>query len=316
MKNIVINFVVLSQIFLYCGSSSCTKRYFNKISAEPTIKRGEYLVRGPAACGSCHTPMGPLTKNKNDRRMGPIQGMELAGHVVQEPFGQVTMSNITPGGRIADWTDEEIIKAIREGIRPDGTIIGLPMLIPTYRHLSDNDVKSIVLFLRTLPAVKNDLPPSQYKIPLPPSYGPPVKNVADIPKKNIVEYGAYLAGPVAHCIICHTDWGEKGEGIMKLFMNPPDFKELMNLPGIGQGGMVMAGPWGKAVASNITNHPSALGKYTDSEVKKMITNGIHPSGMKLMPPMPYSYYSKMTEDDLNAIVAYLRTIQPHPVSDQ
>jgi len=304
MKNIIVHFVLLSQIIAS-----------NYLSAQPSVKRGEYLVRGPAACGSCHTPIGPLTKNKNDRRMGPIKGMELAGQVVEEPFGQVTMSNITPGGRIADWTDEEVIRAIREGIRPDGSIIGLPMLIPTYKHLSDTDVKSIVMFLRTLPAVKNDLPLSEYKIPLPTSYGPPVKNVVDIPEKNIVEYGAYLAGPVAHCILCHTDWGEKGERLMKLFMNTPDYDELMNLPGLGQGGMVMEGPWGTVIASNITNHPTALGKYTDSEIKKMITTGIHPSGIKLMPAMPFSYYEKMTEADLNAIVAYLRTIPPHPVSD-
>ena len=91
-----------------------------QISAEPSVERGEYLVRGPAACGSCHTPMGPLTNDKNDRRVGPIPGMELAGQVETEPFGQVTMTNLTPGGPIASWTDEEVIQAIREGIRPDG----------------------------------------------------------------------------------------------------------------------------------------------------------------------------------------------------
>ena len=73
------------------------------VFANPTVERGEYLVRGPAACGSCHTPQGPLTKNKNDRRIGPIAGMELAGQVYKEPFGQVSMFNITPGSRIATW---------------------------------------------------------------------------------------------------------------------------------------------------------------------------------------------------------------------
>jgi len=287
----------------------------NNISAKPSIERGEYLVRGPGACGSCHTPVGPLTKNKNDRRVGPIPGMELAGHVFQEPFGQVTMTNLTPGGPIASWTDEEVIRAIREGIRPDGSTIGPPMLIPVYRHLSDNDVKSIVLFLRSLPAVENDLPPSQYKMPLPASYFPPVGQVADVSKKNKVEYGAYLAGPVAHCTLCHTAWGEEGKGIMKFFMNPPDYKGLMTLPGLGQGGWEMKGPWGMSIAANITSHPTALGRYTDEEVKKMITDGIHPSGMKLMPPMPYENYALMTNEDLDALITYLRTIPPHPVSE-
>ncbi|HIC43806.1 MAG TPA: c-type cytochrome [Sulfurimonas sp.] len=286
-----------------------------QISAEPSVERGEYLVRGPAACGSCHTPMGPLTNDKNDRRVGPIPGMELAGQVETEPFGQVTMTNLTPGGPIASWTDEEVIQAIREGIRPDGSLVGFPMLIPTYRHLSDNDVKSIVLFLRSLPAVENDLPPSKYNMPLPKSYGPPVGHVPDISEKNKVEYGAYLAGPVAHCTLCHTSWGEEDKEIMKFFMNPPDYNGLMSLPGLGQGGMVMKGPWGMAIAANITSHPTALGRYTDEEVKKMITQGIHPSGMKLMPCMPYENYALMTDEDLDALIAYLRTIPPHPVSD-
>ena len=286
-----------------------------QISAEPSVERGEYLVRGPAACGSCHTPMGPLTNDKNDRRVGPIPGMELAGQVETEPFGQVTMTNLTPGGPIASWTDEEVIQAIREGIRPDGSLVGFPMLIPTYRHLSDNDVKSIVLFLRSLPAVENDLPPSKYNMPLPKSYGPPVGHVPDISERNKVEYGAYLAGPVAHCTLCHTSWGEEDKEIMKFFMNPPDYNGLMTLPGLGQGGMVMKGPWGMAIAANITSHPTALGRYTDEEVKKMITQGIHPSGMKLMPCMPYENYALMTDEDLDALIAYLRTIPPHPVSD-
>ena len=54
---------------------------------------------------------------------------------------------------------------------------------------------------------------------------------------------------------------------------------------------------------------------SDEEIKKMTTKGIHPSGMKLMPPMPYSYYAKMTEQDLDALITYLRTIPPHPVSE-
>ena len=78
----------------------CTSLLFllaqNNISAKPSVERGEYLVRGPAACGSCHTPMGPLTNDKNDRRVGPIPGMELAGHVEEDSFGQVTYTNLTP----------------------------------------------------------------------------------------------------------------------------------------------------------------------------------------------------------------------------
>ena len=306
LNKILSSLTALTMILLFTG---CAQKL-----PKPSIERGEYLVRGPAACGSCHTPMGPLTNDKNDRRVGPIPGMELAGHVEEDSFGQVTYTNLTPGGPIASWTDEEVVRSIREGIRPDGSTIGPPMLIPVYRHLSDNDVKSIALFLRSLPAVENDLPPSKYNMPLPKSYGPPVGHVADISVKNKVEYGAYLAGPVAHCTLCHTAWG-KEENIMKFFMNPPDYEGFMTLPGLGHGGMKMEGPWGMSIAANITSHPTALGRYTDEEVKKMITQGIHPSGMKLMPCMPYENYALMTDEDLDALIAYLRTIPPHPVSD-
>ena len=87
----------------------------NNISAKPTVERGEYLVRGPATCGACHTPQGPLTKNKNDRRMGPISGMELAGQVWIEKGMEISVSNLTPGGPIKDWSYDELIRAIREG---------------------------------------------------------------------------------------------------------------------------------------------------------------------------------------------------------
>jgi hypothetical protein len=80
---------------------------------------------------------------------------------------------------IGAWSDEEIILAIREGVRPDGTIIGPPMPIPSYRHMSDYDVRAIVAYLRAAPPVRNVVPSSEYGIPLPESWGPPVGEVPD-----------------------------------------------------------------------------------------------------------------------------------------
>src|SRR5690606_29719833 len=85
--------------------------------------------------------------------------------------------NITPGGRVADWTDEQLARAIREGIRPDGSVIGPPMPITMYRGLGDEDLAAIVAFLRTVPAVDGSPPKSEYRIPLPPAYGPPIDSV-------------------------------------------------------------------------------------------------------------------------------------------
>ena len=113
--------------------------------AETPVERGEYLVRGPMSCGNCHTPQGPD---------GPDMTKELAGGqlLVDEPAMQADSANITPAGEVGAWTDAELRKAIREGIRPDGSLIGPPMPFGLYRDLSDTDLDAIVAFLRTAAA--------------------------------------------------------------------------------------------------------------------------------------------------------------------
>lgn len=255
--------------------------------AEPSLERGTYLVEGPAACGNCHTPQGPD---------GPIAGMALSGMLVEQNDGFTAIAaNITPGGRIAEWSDTELARAIREGIRPDGTVIGPPMPMGLYRGLSDDDLMSMVIYLREVPAVDNDPGTSVYNIPLPPAYGPPIDTVAAIPEGITVEYGEYLAGPIAHCMECHTSFGPQG----------PMFDTHL-----GAGGFAFHGPWGTSIAPNIT--PTGLAEYTDNELGAMIMSGIHPGGTPMLPPMPYPYLSNMTDEDLSAIILYLRQIPALP----
>jgi mono/diheme cytochrome c family protein len=258
-------------------------------SAEVSVERGEYLVRGPAGCGNCHTPMGPE---------GFLMDQELAGRVVEEsPAFTAVGANLTPAGRIAGWSDAELARAIREGLRPDGTLIGPPMPFAMYRGLGDDDLMSIVAFLRTLPAVENALPASVYNIPLPPAYGPPVDSVTAPERAVTAEYGAYLAGPVAHCMECHTPMGPQGP--------------LLETD-LGRGGFEFHGPWGTSVAANITNHEDGLAGYSDDEIKAMITQGVHADGRPMMPPMPYGYLGQMTPEDLDAVVLYLRSLPGLP----
>ena len=124
------------------------------------LARGEYLMNGPVACGNCHTP--------RDEKMMPIAGKEFSGgfHLF-DPVGiDAYAANITPDPDtgIGTWTDEEIITAIREGKTPDGRINFPPMPVPTYNNMSDDDVKAIVAYLRTVPAIHNEVPESKYKI--------------------------------------------------------------------------------------------------------------------------------------------------------
>ncbi|MCL4189495.1 MAG: cytochrome C [Rhodobacteraceae bacterium] len=257
--------------------------------AETPLERGEYLVRGPGGCGNCHTPFGP---------QGPDMAMELAGRLVEDgPAFRAVAPNITPGGRIAGWSDAELARAIREGIRPDGSVIGPPMPVLLYRGLSDGDLAAIVAFLRTLPAVAADPGRSEYRIPLPPAWGPPVGSVAEVPRGVTVEYGAYLAGPVAHCVECHTPMGPEG----------PLFDSRL-----GAGGFEFHGPWGVSVAANITPHEDGIAGYSDAELAAMITRGLRPDGSAMLPPMPYGHFAAFTGDDLAAVILYLRSLPPLP----
>jgi mono/diheme cytochrome c family protein len=250
------------------------------------LERGRYLVESIAGCGNCHTPQGPN---------GPEAGKALAGGTrFEEPVFTAVASNITPDldTGIGKWTDAQIAGAIREGKRPDGSLIGPPMPIGLYRGISDNDLAAMVAYLRSVPAVKNAVAKSQYKIQLPPSYGPPVGQVSDVPTTDKVAYGRYLAGPLGHCIECHSTPGPQGV---------PD---VVN--GLGAGGMAFPGPWGRSVASNIT--PTGLARFTDAQLKAVITTGVRPDGSRLLPPMGIPYYARMTSADLDAMVAYLRTL--------
>ncbi len=274
--------IVAASVLAVLGAASAA-------SAEVSVERGEYLVRGPAGCGNCHTPMGPE---------GFLMDQELAGRLVEElPEFTAIAANITPAGRVAEWSDAELARAIREGIRPDGTLIGPPMPFAMYRGLGDDDLMSIVAFLRTLPAVEAEVPQSVYNIPLPPAYGPPIDSVTAPERAVTVEYGAYLAGPVAHCMECHTPMGPQGP--------------LLDTD-LGRGGFEFHGPWGTSVAANITNHEDGLADYSDDEIKTMITQGVHADGRPMMPPMPYGYLARMTPEDLDAVVLYLRSLPGLP----
>lgn len=261
-------------------------------AAETPLERGAYLMNSIAACGNCHTP---LDAN------GPIAGQELAGRLVDdnEAFTAYA-SNITPDVEtgIGGWTDEEIIVAIREGKRPGGSIIGPPMPIGLYRGMSDSDAEALVAYLRQVPAVRNAVPKSTYRIPLPESYGPPVGSVADVAPGVTVAYGGYLAGPVGHCIECHTPMGE----------GHPDFEHQL-----GAGGFAFEGPWGVSVSANITpDETDGIARFSDDELIAMISTGVRPDGTQMLPPMGYGYYANIRPDDLKAIVAYLRALPPKP----
>lgn len=259
-------------------------------SAETLLERGTYLMHSIVACGNCHTPKGPK---------GEIPGMELAGGFQVDGGDEFTAvaANITPDPEtgIGKWTDAQIITAIRDGKRPDGTTIGPPMPIDMYHHMSDRDVHAIVAYLRQVKPVHNVVKKSVYHIPLPASYGPPVDH-REVSRSDKVKYGAYIAGPLGHCMECHTP----------LVKGVPDLAHRA-----GAGGNKFEGPFGVAVSRNLTPDPvNGIGKWTFAQFKTTLSTGVDPSGTHLKPPMGFNYYKNISDSDYRAIWAYLRSLKP------
>lgn len=264
-----------------------------RVAAQTYRERGAYLVGALAACGNCHTP--------HDAARKPIPGMELAGgREFDIEAGHVVGPNITPDREtgIGDWSIGQIVYALRNGKRPDGTLIGPPMPIEFYRQLSDRDAEAIAVYLKSVKPVRHSVARSQYKVPPPPSYGPIVGHVAKPNSRDKIAYGAYLAGPVAHCMECHTPRDGPRLDLSRLGAGGRDLPDLGN-------------PEARTVSRNITPDPDAgLGKWSDADVKAAILLGHRPDGTKLAHTMPFDAYNSMSSEDVNAIVDYLRTLKP------
>ena len=252
------------------------------------VKRGDYLVNGILTCGNCHTPKGPT---------GEIMDKAFSGGLSwDEPPFKVTAPNITQDNEtgIGKYTDAELKQVLRKGIKRNGVPVAMIMPSGFYEIMTDRDLDAVIAYLRTIKPIKNTVPDPIYKTaqghPIPPGGEKPFTEgmLSDKVKK-----GFYLA-TIAHCMECHTPMGPRGR----------DFASKL-----GTGGFEFPGPWGVSVSRNITSSKEkGIGGWTNEEIKRAITQGVSRDGSKLKPPMGYHYYSTVSTDDLDAIVAYLRTV--------
>jgi len=251
------------------------------------VERGAYLVNGVLTCGNCHSPKG---------LPAAIAGKDFSGGLSwDEPPFKVTAPNITPDKDtgIGTWSDAEIKTIMRTGIRPNGVHVAMIMPTGFYHIMTDRDLDAVVAYLRALKPVSNKVEDPIYKMPQ-------VENVIPGGEKSFTEgmmsdklkKGFYLV-TIAHCMECHT----------------PMEKGVRQWDRLGTGGFEFLGPWGVFVSRNITSSKTkGIGSWSDDEIKRAITSGISKDGSKLKPPMGYQYYETMTADDLDAVVAYLRTV--------
>jgi Cytochrome c len=157
-------------------------------------------------------------------------------------------------------------------------------------------VASVVVYIRSLPAIHHELPSTEIVFPvkyLMRSAPQPVLGPVSTPDHaNQQQWGAYLVN-MAGCVDCHTpmDHGQPIPGA--------DFA----------GGQVFQGGWGNAASANITPDPSGIAYYDESLFVQVIRTG-YVKARKLNALMPVDQYKGMTDGDLKAIFAYLRTVKP------
>jgi mono/diheme cytochrome c family protein len=287
-----ITFTIGWRPFIGAKKRALTDRKFEATPAR--LVRGRYLVDGVMGCFGCHSDA-----DWSKPGAPPTVGREGAGHIwSDQDLPWLVAPNITPDKEtgVGNWSDDALARAIREGIGNDGRALFPMMPYPNYRHMSDEDLASVIAYLRTVPAVRNQLPVT--KMPSPLSFfikavPEPVTAVVPAPNQSTpVARGEYLVR-MAACGDCHTPQ-EKGQPMPRM-----EFA----------GGFIIKEPKGDVASANITPAPSGIGSYNEGTfVLAMRTGKVGARSMHAS--MPWYYYGRMKEEDLKSIYAYLNTLKP------
>ncbi|WP_424363701.1 c-type cytochrome [Methylocystis parvus] len=258
------------------------------------LSRGQYLVEALAACDNCHTPRGPDGYNLSARFSGGAQTFTGKDYVARG-------SNISPDKEtgVGGWSDEALSAAIVAGLGRDGQLAPA-MPADSYRALTNADRRAIIAFLRAQPAVKaQPAAQPQRNGAWTPHPAPGAEAAFDeAALSDRIKRGLYIAS-IARCLACHSAEVD----------DAPDF-----VNGLGAGGKIFRMAAGVAVASNITAHPDkGVGAWSDDELKRAITQGVSRKGAALKPPMSTlakAHFAKISPEDLDALISYLRTLPP------
>jgi mono/diheme cytochrome c family protein len=267
------------------------------------IERGLYLANHVAVCMDCHStrdwdafsgPIVPGTEGAGGERLGKEFGFP----------GTFYATNITPAG-LSQWSDGEILRAITGGVTRSGRAMFPVMPYPSYRSLSEADAEAIVAYIRTITPVAREIPPSQLDFPmnllvrtLPEPYAPQPSPDRSSP----VAYGRYLT-TIAGCPVCHTR-SERGKPI-----------QGMEYAGGAAFDVPLAG---RVQSANITpDSDTGIGNWPRDffiarfrDPASAGTQRLPPKDRRLNTIMPWTMFAGMTDEDLGAIYAYLRTVRP------
>jgi hypothetical protein len=274
-----------------------------KVEVTPErVEKGKYLANHVMVCMDCHS------KRNWQLYSGPPEEGTLGkgGEVFDQKMGfpgSFSSANITPF-KLKDWSDAEIYRAITSGVKRDGQAMFPIMPYPYYGTLDTEDVYSIIAYLRSIPSIESDPPPSVAAFPmsiiLNTIPGPAVPGQKP-PASDTVKYGEYLV-KAAGCVECHTP-AKHGQIIKELAFT---------------GGREFQFPDGMLISSNLTPDPeTGLGKWS----REAFINRFHAYDPMVYPPMsiqqgiiqtvmPWTMYAGMTESDLASIYAFLQTLPP------
>ena len=261
------------------------------------LARGKYLLTsGQPPCVMCHSPLVPTP----DGGLAVPAGQEFSGRsfdVEGAPF--VTAPNLTPDREtgVGSWTDDQLARAIREGISHDGRALFPIMPYEKLHDMTDEDLAAVVVYLRSLPPVRHELPKTNIPFPLnrlingaPEPVTAPVAADLSTPEKR----GAYIA-QMAVCTDCHTPRDDKGN-------------VRTDMPFAGGTAM----PFGNrkvVYSANITPAVNGITYYTeDLFIETIRTGKVRSRTLDAM--MPWQVYRNMTDQDLKDLFAYLKTLKP------
>lgn len=275
-------------------------------SLKKVIARGEYLAIHVAACIHCHSqrdftkyagPTIPGTEGGGGQKFDNVEFAAIPGTIYAK--------NITPDSAtgIGSWTDEEVLRAITQGIRKNGDTLFPLMPYASFNHMAKSDLLSIVAYIRTLKPIKNEVPERQLMIPISMAYPAPALqksvdgNVAP-PETDSVKYGGYLV-TMAGCSDCHTPY-VKGQ---------PDFSRMM------AGGNTFNLGTFKVTSANLTPDSTGIGTWTETAFLEKFYIRRDEKGYDYNPgkentAMPIHDFAGMTDGDLKSVYAFLRTLKP------
>lgn len=311
VKKILIWLVIIIVVFI-AGALLYIKIGLPNVGSAPDIKveptaervaRGEYLANHVSVCIDCHS------RRDWSRFSGPPdeETFGMGGDLFDQKFGfpgKYYAKNITPTG-ISRYTDGELFRVITTGVDKEGKAMFPVMPFRYYGQMDEEDIKSIIAYIRTLKPIKNDVPKSSSDFPMNFLINtiPKKAHLSKRPEKtDVVNYGKYIV-TASGCIECHTKVNKGNLIAGTEFGGGREFPfpggSIVRSSNISPDQETGIGPWNKeAFLYYFQSHSDSL--TLNTMIKPGDFNSI----------MPWTMYGKMTDEDLTSVYEYLRTVKP------